>query len=310
MSTSAPGAAIWTIGFDGPARVKAALVGLAFVAVFQTVLLDLWYSWTHSQDWSHGPIIPLFSVYLIYMNWERIRAAPIRSTWVGLVVLGLGLGAFQWALWIRPTTYVQQGGMLVALLGVIILLCGLPVMRIAWVPWLYLFFAIPLPKAVYYALTDPLRRMAASVATGVLAVVPTLQIERVGSVIEYTYQGVSGTLGVVDACSGMRSTITLCALGVAVAFLSERPVWQRVVMVVSCVPIAVFSNFIRVTTTCILYIFVDPKYAEGTTHTLLGLVTLLIAFAMFSGLGWILNHLVIADEAESAPPGGSQGGAA
>ncbi len=156
--------------------MKTLVVALAFGAVFYSVLLDLWYTWTHSQDWSHGPIIPLFSIYLVYMNWDRIRTAPIRQAWVGLPILLLALIAFQWALWIRPTTYIQQAGMLVALLGVLILLCGLPMMRVAWVPWLYLFFAIPFPKAVYYGLTDPLR-LGSNGATGLLAMVPSLQIE-------------------------------------------------------------------------------------------------------------------------------------
>ncbi len=71
-------------------------------------------------------------------------------------------------------------------------------------------------------------------------------------------------------------------------------------MVAACVPIAVFSNILRVTTTCVLHIFVDPKYAEGTYHTVLGLITLMIAFGMFSALGWVLNNLVVAESADDA----------
>jgi exosortase len=170
------------------------------------------------------------------------------------------------------------------------------------VPWLYLQFAIPLPKNIYFALTDPLRRMSATVAVGVLSLVPGLSIQRVGSKIHYTYfsggQAQAGGIDVADACSGMRSTITLCALGVAVAYMSERPWWQRVIMVLACVPIATLCNFIRVTTTCSLHIFVDPKYAEGTYHTVLGLVLLLVAFGIFSGLGWVLSNLVVEERGE------------
>jgi exosortase len=150
---------------------------------------------------------------------------------------------------------------------------------------------------VYFRLTDPLRRVAAEVATGVLGLFGNLHIEKVGSTIEYLYQGQTGRLGVADACSGMRSTITLCALGVAVTFISDRPWWQRVIMVAACIPIAIFSNFIRVTATCLLHIFVDPKYAQGEFHTALGLVTLLIAFGIFGALGWLLNNLTV-----EAPP--------
>jgi exosortase len=289
------------IEFDRATWVRAAIVGLAFIAVFYSVLLDLSYHWYHSADWSHGWLIPLFSVYLVYLHWDRVRRSPPRYTWVGLLLMLGALLGYQWFLWVLPMKYPQEAMMLLCLLGVIVLLCGLPIVSRIWVPWLYLFFAVPLPKSIYFRLTDPLRRIAAVVATNVLGLFPGLYMEKVGSTIHYTYQGVSGALGVADACSGMRSTRTLCALGVAVTFISDRPWWQRVIMVVSCVPIAVFSNFIRVTITCILHIFVDPKYAVGGYHTILGLVTLLIAFGIFSGLGWLLSNLFVEDpESEHA----------
>jgi exosortase len=207
---------------------------------------------------------------------------------------------YEYFLLVWPMGYPRALMMLLCLGGVVVFLCGLPIMRLVWVPWLYLLFAVPLPKSVYFTLTDPLRRIAAVVATQALSLFPGLDIEKVGSTIEYVYQGQNGALGVADACSGMRSTMTLCALGVAVAFISNRPWWQRVIMVAACVPIAVFANCVRVTTTCVLHIFVDPKYAGGTYHTLLGLVTLLIAFGIFSALGWFLSNLLVEDSEPQA----------
>jgi len=102
--------------------------------------------------------------------------------------------------------------------------------------------------------------------------------------------------------------VTLCALGVAVACMSDRPLWHRIVLVLACVPIATFCNFIRVTVTCWLHVFVDPKYASGDYHMMLGLVIIVLAFGIFSGIGWILNRLVVdEDEAEPelAEPAGS-----
>jgi exosortase len=179
-----------------------------------------------------------------------------------------------------------------------VLFAGLPAMRYLWVPWLYLFFAIPLPQRLYFAFTDPLRRWAAEMSVTVMSVVPALQIQRNGSVIEAVYDGEPFKLGVADACAGMRSTITLCAIGVAVAFLSERPWWHRVILVASCLPIAIFCNMIRVLITTWLYIFVDEKYAEGTPHQMLGIVTLGLAFALFSLLGWVLNRLFLEEEVD------------
>lgn len=299
MSAVAPQAGPWRIEFDRLAQVKALLVTLAFIGVFWDlwpVLIDQW----QEADWSHGPIIPLFSAYLVQQRWDRVRRAPIRHTWIGLLLVVAAILTYVYSLWFLLIGAIRAQAMLLCVLGVVILLCGLPVLRHVWVPWLYLQFAIPLPKGVYFALTDPLRRLSATVAVAILGLTPGLTIQRSGSTIEYIHHGAYGQIDVADACSGMRSTITLCALGVAVAYMSERPWWQRVIMVLACVPIATFCNFIRVTTTCWLHVFVDPKYAEGTYHTVLGLVLLLLAFGIFSGLGWILSNLVV--EEEPGPP--------
>lgn len=301
MATQPISSSGWSIRFDRTSQVQAAILAGAFVAVFFAVFEYLWFYWTTSPDWSHGPIIPLFSAYLVYSRWDRIRACPIRHTWVGLVLMVLAILLYNYSLWGLVIGYIRPTAMMLCLVGIVIYLCGLPVMRYAWVPIVYLFFAIPLPKGVYFAITDPMRQMAATVSTALLALHPELDIERVGSTIEYFYGGTSGTLGVADACSGMRSTMTLCALGVAVAFVSERPWWHRLLMVASCVPIAIFSNFVRVTTTCVLHIFVDPRYATGTYHTALGLITLLLAFAMFSALGWVLNALFVESSGDDEP---------
>jgi exosortase len=290
--------------FDRIGQVKVALLALGFFAVFRTVLYDLNFKWQNNADWSHGPLIPLFSLYLLYLRWPGLRVSPVRYTGFGLAVFLGGLALFQLSQWWITYSYLPPAAMLLTLLGIALFLCGLPALRFVAVPWLYLFFAVPLPKGLYFSITNPMREIAATVATWVLGQFPDLSIERLGSTIHYMYQGRSGQLGVADACSGMRSAMTLCALGVAIAFISERPWWQRAILIASCVPIAVFSNFIRVITTCLIHIYGDPRYAEGTYHTALGLVTIMIAFGMFSGLGWILSNLVVDAGADEEP--GSQ----
>ena len=282
-----------TLSFDRPAKIRAAVVAIAFIAVFYNTIERLMHWWYESADWSHGWLIPVFSAYLVYLHWNTVRRSPLRYAWTGLVLMLGGLLGYFYFLLVLPMSYPQDMMMLLCLLGVVIYLCGLPILRHVWVPWLYLLFAIPLPKGIYFSLTDPLRRMAAVVATQVLSLDPNLDIAKVGSTIEYIYKGQSGALGIADACSGMRSTVTLCALGVAVAFISDRPWWHRIVLIASCVPIAIFSNFIRVTVTSVLHVYVDPKYAGGTYHTLLGMVTLLIALGIFMGLGWLLNRMFV-----------------
>jgi exosortase len=296
----------WRMTFDRPAQIKTGLIAAAFLAVFWDLLDfipptygDLVSAWILEPDWSHGPLIPLFSIYLVYAKWDQIRRCAVRYAWVGLGILIAGLLLYLWGLsGYLLFAYARPMAMMITLLGVIVLLCGLPAMRYLWLPWLYLFFAIPLPSRLYVALTDPLRRMAATVAATLLDAlsVESFHVERIGSNLEYSYHGATGVIGVADACSGMRSTVTLVAIGVAVAFMSERPTWQRIILVLACVPIATFCNFIRVTVTCWLHVFVDPKYATGNYHMMLGLAVIGLAFGIFSGLGWVLSRLVTEQE--------------
>jgi exosortase len=296
--------------FDRPAQFKAALIAVAFIVVFWDLLDfippnygELAHAWVFEADWSHGPLIPLFSIYLVYLRWDYIRRCPVRYAWSGLAVMLIGLALYLAALsgWL-PFGYARPLSMLISLLGVIVLLCGLPALRYLWLPWLYLFFAVPIPQRMYFMLTDPLRRLAATVASTMLSLMPELDVHRVGSNLEYVYRGTTGVIGVADACSGMRSTLTLCALGVAVAFMTERPLWQRLILVAACVPIATFCNFIRVTVTCYLHVFVDPKYATGQYHMMFGLVVIGLAFAIFSGLGWVLHRLFVEETGGTADP--------
>jgi exosortase len=295
------------LAFDRAAQVKTAVVVALFIAAFWHLLSFIpplgWltYSWVYEADWSHGPLIPVFSAYLVYHRWDRIRRCPVRHTWVGAVLLALGLALYVWSLTGLLFAYAKALAMMVTLLGLLIFLLGLPALWYLWLPWLYLFFAYPLPSRLYFAWTTPLRRIAAEVAAAVLSLTG-LHIERVGANLEYIYRGVSGNIGVADACSGMRSTVTLCALGVAVACMSDRPLWHRIILVLACVPIATFCNFIRVTTTCWLHVYVDPKYATGDYHMMLGLAIIVLAFGIFSGLGWILNRLVVEEEAADDEP--------
>lgn len=296
------------IRFDRPDQVRAAVIGVTFIAVFWNLfdfippLGSLTHAWVNELDWSHGPLIPVFSAYLVYLRWDRLRRIPIRYAWVGLVILVFGLGAYIVSqLGFVPFGYAQPLAMMVTLFGVIVALCGVPALWHLWLPWMYLFLAIPLPQRVYFELTNPLRRLAAEVASMIMGLVPGLQAERVGSNLEFWYQGARHQIGVADACSGMRSTVTLCAVGVAVAFLTDRPWWQRLILVAGCIPIATFCNLVRVTVTCWLTVFVDPKYAHGTYHTMLGLLVILLAFAIFSGLAWVLDHIFVPDDDDVAP---------
>ena len=136
---------------------------------------------------------------------------------------------------------------------------------------------------------------------------------RDGVVVDWERAGRQGPppppLNVEEACSGMRLLMTMTALGVAMAFVNERQLWQRLVMILACGPIAVLCNVIRVTTTGFFTVYDRPDLARGVPHTLLGLGMLVIAFSLYALISHVLSHLFVEgesdEEAREVVPGGT-----
>jgi exosortase len=148
-------------------------------------------------------------------------------------------------------------------------------------------------------MTIPLRQLASIIAASILNFVKGLDATASGTMIDVIYKGVrlEPALDVADACSGMRLLMAFFALGVAMAYLHYRPIWQRLVLLASTLPIAILCNIIRVTITGFIYILWDPKYAQGIYHDSLGLLMLPLAFGLYGLLAWFMSNLTI-DESQ------------
>ena len=142
----------------------------------------------------------------------------------------------------------------------------------------------------------PMRQLAAKVAAALLNLVNGLEAETTGVIIDVIYKGhrLEPPINVAEACSGMRLLMAFLALGVAMAYLHYRPIWQRFILLASTIPIAIFCNIVRVTVTGFIYILIHPKYAQGLYHDLLGLFGMLpLAFGLYGLLAWFLSSLFI-----------------
>jgi exosortase len=185
---------------------------------------------------------------------------------------------------------------MIAALGTIVLfLGGWHLIKYTWLPIGFLVFAVPLPTRYYVSLTMPMRQWAARVAAALLNLVNGLEAEATGVIIDVIYKGhrLDPPINVAEACSGMRLLMAFLALGVAMAYLHYRPVWQRLVLLAGTIPIAIFCNIVRVTATGFIYILIHPRYAQGFYHDLLGLAMLPLAFGLYGLLAWFLSSLFI-----------------
>ena len=284
------------------AFVKAAVISGLIWWIFREEINGIVRQWLTNPSWSHGFLIPLFSLYFLNQSKDEILAIKEpRPSWM----VGLPLVLFFLVLY--PVNVVMLKFMygkpliLIAVIGSVVLFTGgWKILKYTWLPVAYLFFAVPLPGRLYFQLTNPMRQLAAQVATVILNMVPQLEATVQGSTIDVIYKGVlmEPGLDVADACSGMRLLMAFVALGVAMAYLHWRPIWQRMVLLATTVPIAIVCNIVRVTITGFIYILGNPKYAQGIYHDMLGMLMLPLAFVLYGGLAALMENLFI-DEDET-----------
>lgn len=282
--------------------IKIAVIAFLIWWIFREEINSIVRQWGN-PSWSHGFLIPAFSLYFLHQRKDEILAIKTpRPSWL----VGLPLILFFLALY--PVNVVMLKFMygkpliMIALLGsVVLFLGGWKMLKYTWLPVGYLFFAVPLPGRLYFQLTNPMRQLASQIAAVILSLYPQLEATAKGSIIDVVYQGskMEPGLDVADACSGMRLVMAFVALGVAMAYLHWRPIWQRLILLASTLPIAIVCNIVRVTITGFIYILGNPKYAQGIYHDMLGMLMLPLAFILYWGLAALMENLFI-DEDEQA----------
>ena len=285
--------------------IKFLVIGGRFVCLFRNEISAVVNEWMTDSSWSHGFLIPGFSLYFINQHKKEIlslySSGRVRPNYFGLVFLILGI-LFYLFNKVSPSGYAYYSriSVIMALGAIVLFLGGWALVRYLWLPVAFLVFAVPLPQRFYVSLTMPMRHLAASVASNLLSLVNAIEATATGVIIEVFYKGqpVEPPLNVAEACSGMRLLMAFLALGVAMAYLHYRPIWQRLVLLASTIPIAIACNIVRVTVTGFIYVLIHPKYTQGVYHDALGLSMLPLAFALYGFLAWFMSRLFI-DEAEA-----------
>jgi exosortase len=279
---------------------QAGVLGTLFIAVYWVVLRWLWDKTNPiygEANWGHGICIPVVGLYYLYINRDDLLKRKIAPTWLGLGIAFVALVIFAYGIWPGQNQFTQGCAMIAALFGVVLLMCGWDVMKIAWFPIAYLVCGIPWPPLVYSWIASPLQELAAKFA------VKTLQYTgvnayRTGTKINMMdANGHVNALNVAEACAGLRSLMTFITVGAAVAFLSARPLWQKIVITLSAIPIAIFCNVMRVAGQGLLDFYVSHQLSESFAHQFVGLIMLIPAFFLILMVGWILDHIFI-EEAE------------
>ncbi len=247
-------------------------IAILFILLYYPVISYLVYNWTIDENYSHGFIIPFISVYLVWERRRLLSPSSSSSNYVGIGILLFGL--FLLIIGdMGAELFTTRVSMLFVLSGVVIFLFGREVLKTVLFPIAYLLFMIPLPQIVFNAVAFPLQLLAARLGTVIIQFfgVPVL---REGNLIYLAFN----TLEVTEACSGIRSLITMLALAVILAHMSLDRFWKKSILVLSAIPIAIASNALRIAGTGLLAHYVGIAAAQGFYHTFQGWFLFVISF--------------------------------
>lgn len=256
--------------------VQLALLSGAFVFLFHGVMFSLWRSWGNSEDYSHGFFIVPIALYIVWQKRRWLAGLQMHPSTAGGWYLAVLLTGSILARYAEIAT-LSSIFMVLTLASLVLFLAGWEYLKELLFPLILLFFMIPIPEQVYSALTIPLQLLVShiSVGTAILLDIPTY---REGNVIHLP----GHTLEVVQACSGLRSLMSLITIDLIMGYLFLRSALLRSVMLASALPLAILVNCLRVFVTIIFLYFFQFDLTDGSVHTLFGAVMFLVALLLLT----------------------------
>jgi len=247
----------------------------SFMAVYYPVLSGLYKAWDSSDDYSHGFLITPVALYILWQNRSALSSQKVDGSWFGLLLVFVALLMFLFGKFGAIFT-LSSVSMVVFIWGAVIFLFGFRTFQICSFPLVFLLFMIPVPAQIYASLTNPLQFIVTKV-TVAMASMMGIAIYREGNVIHLADM----VFEVVQACSGLRSIMTMLTLGAIFGYFSLRSMPLRLILMLAGIPIAIAINIFRVFSMVFAYNYFKLNLTEGTPHTVLGLLVFALGFVLF-----------------------------
>jgi exosortase len=265
-------------------RLQLFFVLSLLAALYYRIVPDMVNDWLHDENYSHGFIVPIIAGYFLWQRWPDLKNKNVAPSNLGLVVIVWGLLQLLIA-WFGTEYFTMRSSLIVLLAGMTLYLFGCEVLKGMALPLGYLIFMVPIPYIIYDMVAFPLKLFVTKVSVAFLKIVGVVVL-REGNIIMFP----TTTLEVADACSGIRSLISLLAIAVAYSFVMKTSNARRWIIVLSAVPIAVATNAMRVIITGILAQWWGAKAAEGFFHEFAGMVVFALAIVMLVSIGELLKR--------------------
>jgi len=264
------GRPLWWLG--------AAALTILIAFLYKDILFDLVKEWYDDPNVSHGFFVPLLSAYLVWERRQTLADLPRKPSWWGFAIM-LGAVGILLVGTFGAEFFLSRSSFLFLLAGLIILFLGWAHFRVLIFAWAFLFLMIPIPTLILNEITMPLQFLASKLGSSLLSLVG-VPVLREGNVIQLP----TITLEVVQACSGIRSLVSLITLAIIYGYLMEKNKVIRVLLVIFAVPIAIAANALRIMGTGLAGSYWSPDKAEGFFHEFSGWVIFILSLAMLFGV--------------------------
>jgi exosortase len=288
---------------------RAFAIVLAILFTYAAVLVKLSRDWWVDENYSHGLLIPFIIGYILWLQRDKFATEPARPS---VLLGGLAVAFSLFALWTGVAgaeLYTQRMSLVLLIAGTVVYFGGPGFLKLILVPLGLLILAIPIPAIIFNKIAFPLQLFASRCAVWSMSVIG-IPVLRQGNVIELKPLNSFDTkkLEVVEACSGIRSLMTLMTLAVVFAyfthprsddsngprgrfgFLRSYGFWRSTILILSAVPIAILTNASRVSGTGILSHYYGTGVADGFFHTFSGWAIYIVAFLLLFAVGWVLDR--------------------
>jgi len=270
---------------DSGLYTQLGILALLSLWLYWSTISHLLGQWWHDPNFQHGFIVPLFSIFVLWQERSRFARFVTKPAWSGLILICAALlilvvGQMGAELFLARSSLVLLIG------GIVVLFLGWSALRILIFPWVFLLLMIPIPTILLNQITFPLQLLTSKVAAGVLPLLG-VPIFREGNIINLP----SMALEVADACSGIRSLVSLVTLAVIYGYLMESRLWVRVLLALASIPIAVLANSVRIIGTGLLVQYSGPQMAEGYFHASWGWIIFVVSLVMLYALHKLILFL-------------------
>ena len=245
-----------------------------FGFVYQKAIAKLISDWTVDPNFSHGFLIPFVAMYMIWYKQNDLKEISVTTSNVGLFVVILGM-MVHLAGNVGSELFLMRFSMVITIAGIVIFNFGLEMFKAVLVPIFYLILMIPIPSIIWNKIAFPLQLFAASLSSDAISLL-SIPVFREGNILHLS----NTSLEVVDACSGIRSLTSLLALTGAFAFIAPLSRFNKWLLFVSAIPIAVAVNVFRLTITGAMAAWIGPETAKGFLHDMSGFIIFSAALAL------------------------------